>query len=149
MYPITLEQLQGHHILSGYCSAWDDVNEINTGYFTLDNITYCATEDPDDGYRSMLDEIYTTEYLPNSYIHIPPHIVRCQMSPDEDDKILEIIDAHTNEAIIRVGTSEYTDYYPCWRFDINPEALFQNKINEGDDINEKWKLLEDTNPIFS
>ena len=52
MTNITLESLCGIHTLSAVEYGHSDDGQSELFYFTLDGITYCAEEDPDDGYRS-------------------------------------------------------------------------------------------------
>ena len=151
MNTTTLEHLTGYHILTGYCAGYNHIDGTNEGYFTLDGVTYVATEDPEDGYRSSLRAIRITDYLPSGYIHIPPTKVLCTISDaDDPHHLLLISDVRNNhELVMEIGTLEADDYYPCFQFWVNPSGFHFNNLIEGDDINDKWKLLEETNPIFS
>ena len=57
MTNITLESLCGIHTLSAVEYGHSDDGQSELFYFTLDGITYCAEEDPDDGYRSAMGSL--------------------------------------------------------------------------------------------
>lgn len=129
-----LRDLVGEHELSGLDTFikkatetyYDDAN----GYrFVLDGITYCAIEDPGDGYRSNLEDLeVTTDKVDYTF---PPQKVICKMREDEEyskNDVLELYDAVTNKLVLAIGTDDYDDYYPCCIMQWSPENL---AINEG------------------
>lgn len=69
----TLEHLCGSHIFSGVEMTTEKHHSLYQGeetdrdvcLFTFDGITYKATEDPDDGYRSYCNG------RPSAYVSIP------------------------------------------------------------------------------
>lgn len=57
MTNITLKSLCGIHTLSAVEYGHSDDGQSELFYFTLGGITYCAEEDPDDGYRSAMGSL--------------------------------------------------------------------------------------------
>jgi hypothetical protein len=91
--------------------------------FTLDGVTYMATEDPDDGYRSMMREIKIVDQeLSNKF---PEVEVMCTMRYRED--ILDVLDASNGKIILSVGTDDSEDYYPWWVAEWVPENMACNR----------------------
>lgn len=118
--PIELKDLCGKHILSGievgekgFENCWGEVQERSYIKFTLDGIHYLAVEDPDDGYRSYMEDLHITD--DPCEIPLPDVEVVCYMM--EDDKwqhvnVLVFIDAVNGKEILSIGTENYDDYYP-------------------------------------
>lgn len=132
---LSLEDLIGDHELSGVdessLSVEDDCGykaDVDIVRFTLDNVTYKATEDPSDGYRSYLEGIEITEEKPrNQFI---PHAVIGKMKPKDDyqtSEIIQFFDKVTGELVFEVGTDDTEDYYPFCVMFWNPEGLAMNR----------------------
>jgi hypothetical protein len=124
------KDLVGEHILDGVDfstlrlpKAWEDSNCIR---FRLDGVVYVAIEDPDDGYRSSMEELKIDEStsMENTF---PPIKVLGRMLSDCDKEILELIDVITGECIVEVGTKNIDDYYPCFVCNYNPEGMVTNR----------------------
>lgn len=129
-----LKDLVGEHQLSGvdtttekvkqYCDYYEDCKVVR---FVIDGKTYKATEDPDDGYRSYLNEIEVTdEKVTNSF---PSQKVIGKMKDDSDCKknnIIQFIDAVTGNVVFEIGTSNTDDYYPYCVLHWYPENLAIN-----------------------
>ena len=87
--------------------------------FMLDGVFYKATENPDDGYRSYLDEIEIISDIPkNTFAPIP---VLCSA---DDENILEVRDKRNGQTILRVGTDDADAYYPCAILEWSPERIY-------------------------
>ena len=78
-----LKDLIGKHILSGVETGvlkrkryWRE-EECAYVKFTLDGVTYLAIEDPDDGYRSYMEELEISE-IPCK-VNLPNIEVLCKM----------------------------------------------------------------------
>ncbi len=98
-------------------------------WFRLDNVTYLAAEDPDDGYRSMCEEIVIVDEIPR--FKIPDVPVFCEMKPNgrfEDNEILVIRDANNGKVVLEIGTDYLDIYYPAFVCEYHPENL---SCNEG------------------
>jgi hypothetical protein len=95
--------------------------------FTLDGITYVATEDPDDGYRSSLRTFaVSAEPTKNAF---PPVAVTGRMKSDtqyESNHTLQLVDDVTGEVVLEVGTDNVGDYYPGFVAEWRPELLAPN-----------------------
>lgn len=111
---VSLEDLVGPHWLSGVDETRiridDDYinNDSDVITFILDDITFSAVEDPDDGYRSSMRELVIGGYkCDNIFSPIP---VVCKMSEKNDATILEVY--WENHLILEVGTDHSDNYYP-------------------------------------
>lgn len=129
---VELESLVGKHFLSGVdfgIHKWNSgfSEESCTMLFILDDVTYEAIEDPDDGYRSCLESLMVSDKEVRT--KFPKQEVVCKMK--EDDKnysndILQFIDVITGKVVLEVGTDHYDDYYPCCVMNWYPENLAIN-----------------------
>lgn len=128
-----LKDLVGEHELSGLDTFikkatetyYDDAN----GYrFVLDGVTYCAIEDPEDGYRSSLGSLeISTEAVDYNF---PAQKVVGKMRSDDEyarNDVIEFYDAITNKLVLAVGTDNWDDYYPCCVMEWHPENLAINQ----------------------
>ncbi len=127
---INLESLVGQHEFSGIDflqsadkTFYGDLTEIVN--FVLDGVTYTATEDPSDGYRSYLDSLVISDYKPvNTF---PPCVVNAVMNSDhEDNVILDFIDVTTGKIVFSLGTDYSDDYYPRFVANFDPTAMVVN-----------------------
>jgi hypothetical protein len=133
---VELVDLVGAHKLTGVdmvtrkyerYKGWglEDCQFIN---FALDGATYTAIEDPSDGYRSAMEKlIVSDEKLTNTFAPvdvIASHVDKGEWN-DECD-ILELRDASNGKVVLRVGTSNTDDYYPCFVAEWTPENLSVN-----------------------
>ena len=93
--------------------------------FRLDGTVYTALEDPEDGYRSSMDELFVGELdIVNNF---PKVKVLASMSENEQEDILNLMDLETGKIIISVGTDYSDDYYPMFIGEYNPENMVINK----------------------
>lgn len=141
---IELQSLVGEHVLTGvdfsnvsikeeWGCDFDDCQVMN---FILDGMAYSAIEDPDDGYRSAMRELRVLEDSVVTNTFAPVKVVGRYQSQhgseysefvDRDD-ILELIDASTGLVVLRVGTENFDDWYPCFIAEFTPENM---SINQG------------------
>jgi hypothetical protein len=142
---IELVDLLGEHWLDAVDfnitkhKEWDgkfvDANSIT---FRLDGNCYTATEDPNDGYRSTMNEIFTKKVdMTNVF---PPTWVVCRpYEADPDDtyndhsnengiSLIEFVDAWNGKVILVVGTDYSDGYYPSFVSNWIPEEM---AVNEG------------------
>ena len=129
-----LKDLVGVHLLSGidegveqYGESWERLDSSNV-LFTLDGITYKAVEDPDDGYRSYLGDIFVSDTKPK--FTFPPQEVYGRMMDDDDyssNNVIQFIDTTTNLVVLAIGTENTDDWYPYCVIRWNPENLLINK----------------------
>jgi hypothetical protein len=129
-----LKDLVGEHELSGVDTTKERVKQYGHYYkdcevvrFVIDGKTYKATEDPDDGYRSYLNELEVTdEKIANSF---PPQKVIGKMKDDSDwerNETIQFIDTTTGKVVLEVGTDNMYDYYPYCVLHWYPENLAIN-----------------------
>lgn len=132
-----LIDLVGPHKLTGVSRQ----NIANAGHygdayaerisFTLDGITYTATEDPEDGYRSSMGDIVATEgtVLPHSFAPVDvvvAHIAKGQPGAFRDadtHDYIEIRRADNDALVLTVGTQNTDDYYPYFVCEFDATAL--------------------------
>ena len=99
--------------------------------FILDDVTYMAIEDVNDGYRSSLEQLIITDRECKN--KIPPHLVRGKFRKDDTygkNDTVEFIDVITNSVVMAIGTDNIDDYYPGCVMEFNPTELAVNKEPE-------------------
>lgn len=136
---IALKDLVGNRKLSGVDRETEEVKRrwseqyegADVIRFVLDGVTYMAIEDPDDGYRSSMKKIITSDMpIKNSFPEIEVFAkMRDDDKYDKYDKhdVLELFDAKNNKLILSVGTGNYEDYYPYWIAEFIPENRYINE----------------------
>lgn len=132
-----LEDLIGKHILSGIevgqkkdkgCYDWEEL--CNYIKFTIDDTTYMALEDPDDGYRSYMRELIIVEE--ECQTKLPNISVCCHMRESSVDYVLVFLDVDSGKEIFEIGTANYDDWYPYCVLEYHPENMFCNRnVDEG------------------
>lgn len=131
----TLEHLCGSHIFSGVEMTTEKHHSLYQGeetdrdvcLFTFDGITYKATEDPDDGYRSYCNDIEMADRAP--MYQFPGVQVVCHMMEDSfesKNNVLVVRDALNGKVILEIGTMNTNDYYPYCHFVYSPENMSCN-----------------------
>jgi hypothetical protein len=130
---MTLEDLKGNHILSGIevgtrkikVFSWEE--DCNYIKFILDGTTYLAVENPDDGYRSYMEELQIVDE--KCEVKLPDIEVCCHMRENgkyEENDILVFIDSVNGEEILVIGTGNTDDYYPYCVMEYSPEKMHCN-----------------------
>lgn len=127
-----LKDLVGKHWLTAADMDENSIKAFGDKYapancmnFVLDGKTYTAVEDPDDGYRSSMLEIFESDFdVANKFQ--ATEVLASMQSGDSD--ILEIRDTATGKIVLTVGTDYSDDYYPSFVRDWIPENL---KVNQG------------------
>lgn len=119
--------ISGRHELSGVSiidvpnCGWNE-EETFTGYvFTLDGAHYAAVENPDDGYRSYMDELQIVDTPPTASFTPQPVIV------ESVGDFWEIKCAISGKLVLRCGTDYADDYYPVCVIEYIPENLHINQ----------------------
>jgi hypothetical protein len=135
---VVMESLVGKHVLTGvdeinrkiedYSRSLQDCQCIN---FILDGITYTAIENPDDGYRSMLDKIIVSdESITNIFnpVRVVVSVITKSKEYDNECEILDFVDMVNGKTIMEIGTYNSDDYYPSFVANWIPENM---SVNEG------------------
>lgn len=108
--------------------------DANVMRFRLNGVTYVASEDPEDGYRSSMREIVIEEKPEklNSFPGILVHTHYCETRSqllgerrggDGECDILQIIDTVSGKVIVEVGTDRTDDYYPYFVGAFDPKNI--------------------------
>lgn len=132
---MNFEDLVGNHILSGVeeklieiSDCWGNVS-TNSIIIQLDGKNYAFIEDPDDGYRSYCRDPEEVAQEPKYKLpNIPVNITVFEEGNGwAIDRYLIFTDINNDKEILRIGTQDYNDWYPCCRFEWHPENLFINQ----------------------
>lgn len=107
-------------------------SESNGVWFNLGEKYYIAFEDPDDGYRSMCEDLIVTNINPDisSLVRVNQsvtvtHRASSNTGCDTDD-VIEIRNTATGHLILEVGTEDIDDYYPGFVCRYYPEHFDVN-----------------------
>lgn len=129
-----LADLVGPHTLSGYGtsttrSQYGDEAEVVV--FRLDGVLYCATEDPEDGYRSCMKDLAIATYPPAIWTELPETAVVGRHETtvrNQENDVLVLTDTTTGKDVLRIGTANLDDYYPYFDHEWTPENLAVNVV---------------------
>lgn len=129
-----LEDLIGMHSFSGIdfgdekYKDWSGMEDDRQYVvFIIDGKSILASENPDDGYRSMCNELELTDRdVKNTF---PPQRVFCKMKDGGyyNHSVLELYNPDTAQLIMAIGTENYDDYYPCFHFEYLPQNMAANQ----------------------
>lgn len=130
--------LEGTHILQGIQvipnyeleDSWCSNNITNAILIRLDDVNYLFVEDPDDGYRSYMGEIMTTDRIPKYTLPNVEVIIKHNTEPlnrycSTESNIYDFYES--DNLILRVGTEDIGDYYPGCILEYYPENLKCNQ----------------------
>ena len=81
---------------------------------------YEVIEDECDGYRSMMKELVSVPLKGNIFFRQP--IAKVLVMEDTDYDGYKLVDAANEHVWLRMGTDNYDDYYPCFKFDYEPDG---------------------------
>jgi hypothetical protein len=136
-----LEDLVGLKWLSGVeYDHWE--TDRSAIYFTLNDITYVAMEDDNDGYRSAMEEIKLADNvideISDKVIRSAPKQLQNRFKPvqvlcvmrlygRDGCYILDCYDVITGKLVLSIGTDNTDDYYPSFVSDFYPENMVINQ----------------------
>lgn len=105
-----------HHDIVGIVGLFFGAH---TNCFKIGDLVFEAVEDPDDGYRSMLDEVRLVE-TPFGFFSQP--LDEIEVVSVEDSVFLgyELRSTRDGHVWLRVGTDEINSYYPMFIFEYRP-----------------------------
>lgn len=129
-----LKDLIGKRVLTGVDFeeiAGDEDNYYENSSvcrFCLDGVVYVAAEDPSDGYRSCMKDITVSENaeIKNSFEGVEVLAIYVSKEGYDDADILSLLDTATAKEVLRVGTRNTDDYYPCYVANFQPENMAIN-----------------------
>lgn len=130
---VDLKSLVGDHKLSavwfkdGEAKEWDNGTARQIIFFTLNNKTYKAVEDDNDGYRSSMGSLVLTDETPRN--RFKPIKVMCSYTSGSDqfseDDILQFTNIKTGKLILEVGTHNINDYYPSFVANFHEDEIVE------------------------
>lgn len=127
-----LKDLVGEHELSGVDSGILKADresyqyeDASTLLFILDGKTYRVTEDPSDGYRSMMRDIEEVSDAAVANRFAPVRVMGIYR--EESCDILELHDLKSGNLVLRIGTENTDDYYPYFVSEFMPERMACNQ----------------------
>lgn len=136
---VEMSSIVGDHMLSG-CDYGDvTVVEAYSGLgnsdvcnrirFKLGDWVYVCIENPDDGYRSCMRELYRIPFaksgMTNVFESMPVEIEYIENRGGASVEIIEI--RYRKLLVIQAGTDRSDDYYPSFVGLFQPEALGETK----------------------
>lgn len=132
---VSLESLVGEHFLDAVdmdttqVKKWGGFEDANVIRFRLDGKVYTAVENPDDGYRSSMEKLFVSEGAMKN-VFAPVKVLARMNTQGEYGQVndtLELLDAANGKTILRVGTDNTDDYYPCFVSDWAPGNMAVNQ----------------------
>lgn len=119
-----LKDLIGERVFSGIDfengfeeGEYKDSSCVN---FILDGKTYTVIEDPDDGYRSSMQDIIESDKTIKNLFPKPVRVV-ARMSDEFGEDILQLIDISNGKTVLEIGTDYSDHWYPCFVASFSPE----------------------------
>lgn len=119
MKELTLEDLVGQHVLDAvdFLSVNATDQDSSAMRFRLDGVVYMVVEDPDDGYRSSMREIFV-DPAPIVNVFRPIKVFGIY-----DSGTLRLKASGNGKTILEVGTDHSDSYYPSFVTSFNPEGI--------------------------
>lgn len=110
---------------------WEEIIKSDFLAFCLDGKYWLGVEDPDDGWRSMLEGLYHYDSWKALQERVPG-IIHNEFAPvqvigKEINDIKILIDKKNGEEILTCGTDYSEEYYPCCIMGWYPERMATNK----------------------
>ena len=136
-----LQGLVGEHWLDAVdfsneqIATWgDQFEDCQVVRFRLDGVCYTAIEDPDDGYRSRMNDLLVGEEVAMTNVFPPLRVIGRHRTDghygSDSDDVLELIDVVTGKIVLEVGTENIADYYPGFVASFHPEAMAHNHTKQ-------------------
>lgn len=108
----------------------DEYEDCQVIRFRLNGTVYIAVEDPEDGYRSCMSELFVDNDAKLSNVFPMVEVVgthRTKYENGGESDVLELIDAATGKVVLEVGTENTDDYYPSFVASFHPENMVINQ----------------------
>lgn len=119
------EDFLGEHLFSGIEIQEDDGTGARL-LVTIDGRTFLFRENPDDGYRSFIEEeVEEINWRPRYNFNA----VKCRVEwqPSPQNRVLMFIDSENEKCFLEVGTADYDDWYPIAVIHFKPENMSCNE----------------------
>ena len=129
---IEMDKLLGIHLLSGVETdyikfkdpeSYTDQDQVNVIRFILDDVSYMAVEDPEDGYRSCMGRIFIGFEVKNVFDPIEVICVKKEEKEGDRCDILQMVNPLISKVIVEFGTDHSDDYYPSFVSSFSPRYL--------------------------
>lgn len=98
-----------------------DFHGVADNCFRLDGVVYEAIEDPDDGFRSMLECVRVVDAGGRPFFATPVARVTVRASAGADSDTWDLVDAEDGHVWLSLGTESTNDYYPWFQFEYSPK----------------------------
>ena len=133
---VKIENIAQMHFLSGVDYEPTDVQKFggefehaNSMRFVLDGMIYVAVEDPSDGYRSSLGDLFIVDgpEVKNCFqpVLLGARYLTKRDTPYNSDvcEIFQLVVPGTETVVLEVGTDSTNDYYPSCVMWFDPKPL--------------------------
>ncbi len=116
---------------------------VDGNCYKLDDTIWEAIEDPNDGYRSYLASIQSKSNNANLIFFSDPIAtveVRETIIEHGFDgyNFVDVVDGHV---WLEIGTENYDDYYPCFRFVYHPKEPANIAPKSDGSVKSDWELF--------
>lgn len=142
---VEFSTLVGEFILDGVdrdtTALLDSDEDSNIIRFRLNGVTYCALENPHDGYRSSMRSFCTSDVeIKNRFtlVRVIGALSKGEERDDEEGNLLVLTDAITGKKVLEVGTRLGDSYYPSFVDFFDPTAMSVNMRVRAEIPNEGW-----------
>lgn len=101
------------------------LENAHTELLRLDGVLFAFTEDPSDGYRSMLAgarPIMEAEIPPGSLSSFAPRVVTIHHFGGDNHNVIVGVDERIGLALFEIGEIDLDDYYPSFVASWTPEG---------------------------
>jgi hypothetical protein len=133
---VDLDSLVGEHVLDAVDTFSESIKQYGNHFedcsiirFRIDGTVYTAIEDPDDGYRSSLGQLFVSTDEPMKNV-FPSVRVLGRKKENERSAIhdtLQFVDVVSGEVVLEVGTDNTDDYYPWFVSSFWPDRMAVNQ----------------------
>lgn len=122
---IDLHHFTGEYLFSGIhteqCFTDKDEQYMKV-CLVLDDTIYTFEENPQDGQRSCLGDVYIDDWQ-SIVDNFEPQEVVGVIQDDHYEYSIRFVHPDTDELILRIGTLDKSHDYPFFQFDFNPENM--------------------------
>ena len=123
---IELNHFTGEYILSGICvenTFTGDDEQYTKVSLVLDDVIYTFEEDPQDGLRSCLGDVYIDEWQSIIDNFEGQEVIGELRNVDGYEHAICFVRSDNDELVLRIGTLDISHDYPFFVFDFYPEVM--------------------------